>query len=76
MTSLSVDISDDLTMPREQVRASSWMSLGAAQIAWDEIDWDAHIENPLEPKKVGKIKAFFKYIGRSKPISIGDENDD
>lgn len=39
-------------------------------LAWDEIDWDAYIENPPEPKKVGKIKAIFKYIGRSKPIPV------
>lgn len=29
-------VSDSLIMPREQVKASSWMPPCAAQIAWDE----------------------------------------
>lgn len=40
------------------------------ELAWEDMDlvnWDAHIENPPPPKKAGKIKAIFKYIGRSKP---------
>lgn len=56
------DESDNLITPR--------MSPGAARIAWNEIDWDAHIENPPKPKRVGKIKAIFKYIGRSKAIPV------
>ena len=64
------DVSDSLIMPREQVRASSWMPPGAAQIAWETIDWDAHIENPSKPKKIGVIKAIFKYIGRSNLIPV------
>lgn len=78
MTNLGdVDISDDLIMPRAQVQESSWMLPSGAQLAWEDmdlLDWDAHIENPPEPKKVGKIKAFFKYIGRSKPILIRDDD--
>lgn len=74
MANSSVDISDSLIMPRERVRASSWMPPGAAQIAWDRIDWDAYIEEPPEPKRVGTIKAIFKYIGKSKPFSV--KNDD
>lgn len=34
-------------------------------VDWDAIDWDAHIEEPPAPKKVGVIRAVFKYIGRS-----------
>ena len=71
------DESDSLIMSRHQVRASSWMPPSAAQIAWDDmdlLDWDVHIENPPEPKKMGKIKVFFKYIGRSKPF-IGKNNE-
>ncbi len=45
--------------------------LEQVDLAWDEIDFDAHIENPPKPKKVGKIKVIFKYISRSKPIPIG-----
>jgi type VI protein secretion system component Hcp len=43
-------------------------SVEQVDLAWDKIDWDAHIETPPKPKKVGKIKAIFKYIGKSKPI--------
>jgi len=71
MADSGVNISDSLIMPREQIKASSWMPPSAAQLAWDDMDlleWDAHIENPPEPKKIGKIKAIFKYIGRSKPF--------
>ena len=67
------DVSDNLIMPREQVKASSWMSPSVAQLAWNDMDledWDACIEKPPEPKKIGKIKAIFKYIGRSKPILV------
>jgi len=39
------------------------------EVDWDMIDWDAHIKEPPAPKKVGRIKAIFKYIGRSKPIT-------
>lgn len=37
-------------------------------VDWEAIDWDAHIENPPEPKVKGKIKVLLKYIGRSKPF--------
>ena len=72
MTNLEGDESDSLIMSRARVRASSWMPPSGAQLAWNDMDledWDACIENPPEPKKVGKIKAIFKYIGRSKPFS-------
>ena len=36
------------------------------EVDWDKIDWDAHIEEPPELKKVGKIKQFLNTI-RSKP---------
>jgi len=55
------------------VKENSCMPPSAAQIAWDEIDWDAYIENPPEPKKVSKMKVFFKNIGRSKPIRIEED---
>lgn len=71
-----ISVSDDLIMSRAQVKESSWMPPSAARIAWDEMDWDAHIENPPKPKKKGVIKVFFKYIGRSKPIRIGVERKD
>lgn len=62
------DESDSLIMSRAQVKASSWMPPSAAQLAWDDMDleeWNAPIEEPPEPKKVGKIKAILEYI-RSK----------
>jgi len=41
--------------------------------AEDELlDWDAHIETPPPPRRSGTIKVSFKYVGRSKPISLND----
>jgi hypothetical protein len=36
------------------------------------LDWDTHIETPPPPRRSGTIKVKFRYIGRSKPISIDD----
>ena len=38
----------------------------------DILDWDMCIESPPPPKRSGKIKVKFKYVGRSKPIPVDD----
>jgi len=38
------------------------------------LDWDFYVKNLPPPKKSGVIRIRLKYIGRSKPITIGVKN--
>lgn len=66
MANSGVDISDSLIMPREQVRASSWMPPGGARLAWEDMKLDVCIAELPEPEKVGKIKAILRCVGIGK----------
>lgn len=61
------DESDNLIMPRAQVRASSWLFPGAARIAWDEIDFTTCNEERLEvEEKKSKLKTLLRCVGIGK----------
>lgn len=70
-THIAEEPEQDISRFREKVGCAS-IVLPVSGEDKDLLEWDVHIETPPPPRQSGTIKVRFKYIGRSKPISIDD----
>ena len=53
------NVSDNLIMPREQVKASSWMPPSAAQLAWEMFDKERKADEIVEGDETNVQEEIF-----------------